>query len=88
MGSEFHLPAAVQQVFEELHAVLALLVRLDVHPGGETGQVHVLEMGCHREIQVGRVEFLVDLFVDGFLHCVGNHDFLLGVEFWFLTFAP
>ena len=45
-----HLSAAIEHMVEDLHGVDMLLAGLRAHPGGESGQVLVLEVGRHREV--------------------------------------
>ena len=62
---ERHPAVAVQDEVVELHRVLALLVGLEPHPVREAWQVLAVAVRRHRQVQVRRVELLLELLVEG-----------------------
>jgi hypothetical protein len=62
---ERHPSVAIQDEVVELHRVLALLVGLQPHPVGEAGQVLAVAVRRHRQVQVRRVELVLELLVEG-----------------------
>src|SRR3712207_3105001 len=70
----------VQDEVVELHRVLHLLSRLSSHPVREARKIHRLAVRRHREVLVGGIEFVLDLFVHSILNCLTEHKYLLGVS--------
>ena len=58
---------------EELLGVRHFLQRLDPHPTGKALEVHRLEVGRHRPIQIGRKRLSVELLVTGGLDLLFQH---------------
>jgi hypothetical protein len=65
---EVDLPALAKDVVVHLGDVQVLLFVLLAHPVRESGKPDPIAIGRHRQIKVRRVEFLVHLFIQGFLH--------------------
>ncbi len=76
-GFEHDTPTALVHVIEELHGVLSLFLALRLHPMGEARQIGCCAVGRHRKVQIGRVEFGLDLFVDRAFHRLVQHAVFL-----------
>ena len=70
---DLHAGAALVEMFDVLLRVLELLVVLLLHPMGHPRQVAVLEVCGHAQVDVGGIEFSLDLVVDRGRHLLGNH---------------
>ena len=70
---DLHAGAALVEMFDEPLRVLELLVVLFLHPMGHPRQVAVLKVCGHAQVDVGRIEFSLDLVVDRGRHFFGNH---------------
>ena len=75
-GLQLHLAAVLMQVLAEDQRMVALLLRLDLVPMGETLQALFRIIISERQVQVRRIQLLADLIVDQLVHlCI--HSILL-----------
>ena len=75
-GLQLHLAAVLMQVLAEDQRMVALLLRLDLVPMGETLQALFRIIIGERQVQVRRIQLLADLIVDQLVHlCI--HSILL-----------
>ena len=65
------------QVVAEDERMVALFLRLDLVPVGEARKAFFLEVVGERKVQVGRIQFLVDLVVQKLVHTL-VHDASFG----------
>ena len=69
------LAAGVDDVLDEAHRVLALLLRLPVEVAGQRRQRLAVEVGGDRHVLEHRRELVTDLLVDGVVHLgADQHD--------------
>ena len=76
-GSELHAASARVEVVDEDFGVGLFFLELDAEPVCDAGISFALKVHCHREIEVGRPKFGIDLGVDGVLKFGINHDYAM-----------
>ena len=75
-GLQLHLATVLMQILAEDKRMIALLLRLDLVPMGETLQALFLIVIGERQVQVRRIQLLANLIVDQLVHlCI--HSILL-----------
>ena len=70
---ELHLSASVSEVIRHVHSVLLLLVRMHLHPVGESLPSLHLEEIRHLQVQMGRPQLRRNLVIDDLLQFTCNH---------------
>ena len=76
-GGQRNRRSLALDVFVDLHGVQHFFMVLHHEPVGEALQPHLIAMGRHGHVKIGRVHFPIDLLVQGFCHFVADHEIFL-----------
>ncbi len=82
-------PATLMHVIIELERMPLLFLELDTQPVGKAAQALLLKVSRHGQVQVSRVEFLLDLLVNCVFNYLADHvccSFLIRLVFGSIGF--